>query len=104
MLRRVVVLPQPEGPRRAKHSPWAISQENPRTPPPSGRLYLAPWHLSRKVVLARFDALNRHLGSALRPELGSLRDIREKTVRWPQMAIPVDEADALLAHYYGSKP
>ena len=68
------------------------------------RLDLAPGHFSRQGVIARFDALNRHLGSALRPELGSLRDIREKAVRWPQMAIPVDEADALLAHYYGSKP
>ncbi|MDX7873228.1 hypothetical protein [Aeromonas caviae] len=55
-------------------------------------------------MIARFDALNRHLGSALRPELGSLRDIREKAAHWPQMAIPVAEADALLTHYYGSKP
>ena len=65
---------------------------------------LAPGHFSRQGVIARFDALNRHLGSALRPELGSLRDIREKAARWPQMAISVDEADALLTHYYGSKP
>ncbi len=65
------------------------------------RLDLAPGHFTRQAVIARYEALNRQLGSQLRPEKGGLEDIRDKASRWPQMEISPTEASALLEHYYG---
>ncbi|MFM5586978.1 alpha/beta hydrolase [Aeromonas rivipollensis] len=65
------------------------------------RLDLTPGLFSRQAVIARYEALNRRLGSQLRPQRESLQAIREKGERWPQMQISVAEVDALLERYYG---
>lgn len=65
------------------------------------RLDLTPGAFSRQAVIARYEALNRQLGSQLRPEQENLLDIRDKATRWPQMQISPAEASALLDHYYG---
>ncbi|MNI50963.1 hypothetical protein D3C73_1056580 [compost metagenome] len=65
------------------------------------RLDLTPGLFSRQAVIARYQALNRRLGSQLRPQRESLRAIREKGERWPQMQLSVAEVDALLERYYG---
>ncbi|MGY3885099.1 alpha/beta hydrolase [Aeromonas aquatica] len=65
------------------------------------RLDLTPGVFTRQAVIARYDALNRQLGSELKPERENLMDIRDKAKRWPQMQFSPAEADALLEHYYG---
>ncbi|MNF03443.1 hypothetical protein D3C80_2027630 [compost metagenome] len=62
---------------------------------------LTPGLFSRQAVITHYEALNRRLGSQLRPQRKSLQAIREKGERWPQMQISVADADALLEHYYG---
>ena len=62
---------------------------------------LTPGLFRRQAVIAHYEALNRRLGSQLRPQKESLQAIREKGERWPQMQISVADADALLEHYYG---
>ena len=62
---------------------------------------LTPGLFSRQAVIARYQALNRRLGSQLRPQRESLQAIREKGERWPLMQISVADADALLERYYG---
>lgn len=67
------------------------------------RLDLTPGGFNRQSVIDRYDALNRQIGSRLRPEKGGLEDIRDKASRWPQMDISPTEASALLEHYYGQQ-
>ncbi|MOA25757.1 hypothetical protein D3C78_1465040 [compost metagenome] len=62
---------------------------------------MTPGVFNRQEVIGRYDALNRQLGSELKPEQENLMDIRDKAIRWPQMQIAPAEADALIKHYYG---